>query len=146
MQPVLNHLPTRKNDSGHVKQATSRNAICVLLLLIAYGAYIALLILLSSCATFNQSKFKNKTNHKDLIISKYGPSDLVKVEDGLETWVYDNSSFIKSNRRVVFNNENRIISNKKTLSPVAYVFNWTLWTLATVALVFVVTGGSIMVY
>ena len=107
---------------------------------------LALLILLSSCATFNQSKFKNKTNHKDLIISKYGPSDLVKVEDGLETWVYDNSSFIKSNRRVVFNNENRIISNKKTLSPVAYVFNWTLWTLATVALVFVVTGGSPMVY
>ena len=108
---------------------------------------LALLILLSSCGTINQSKFKNKTNHKDLAASKYGKSELVKVEDGLETWVYGNSSFIKSSRRIVFNNENRIISNKKTLSPVAYVFNWTLATIAALGLVLGVlfsSGGAIM--
>ena len=103
---------------------------------------LALLILFSSCGTINQSKFQNKTNHKDLITSKYGTPALVKVEGGLETWVYDNSSFIKSNRRVVFNNENRVISNKKQLSALAYISNWVLAPIAALGLIFLIAGSS----
>ena len=84
--------------------------------------FLSVLILFTSCGTVNQPKFKNNTNHKELILSKYGESTIIKNDDNYETWVYDYGSFLKSNRNVIFNKENRIVSNKKTLSPPAYLF------------------------
>ena len=82
---------------------------------------LAILILFTSCGTVNQSKFKYKDNHKELILSKYGESTLIQTKDNNETWIYDNSSFLQSKRKVMFNNKGRIISNKKTLSTPAYI-------------------------
>ena len=82
---------------------------------------LAILFLFTSCVTVNQPNFKNKTNHKELILGKYGKSTIIKADANSETWIYDNSSFVKSNRKVIFNNEGVIISNKKILAPPAYV-------------------------
>ena len=82
---------------------------------------LAILILFTSCGTVNQPKFKKKLNHKELILSKYGKSTLIQTEDNDVTWIYNNSNFLKSKRKVIFNNESRIISNKKTLSTPAYI-------------------------
>ena len=82
---------------------------------------LAILFLFTSCVTVNQPNFKNKTNHKELILGKYGESTIIKTDANSETWIYDNSSFVKSNRKVIFNNEGVIISNKKILAPPAYV-------------------------
>ena len=86
----------------------------------------------------NQPKFKNNTNHKELILSKYGESTIIKNDDNYETWVYDYGSFLKSNRNVIFNKENRIVSNKKTLSPPAYLFR----NVVTPILILVLLGGA----
>ena len=72
------------------------------------GFSFSILILLSSCSTVNQPKFKNNTNHKELILSKYGESTIVKNDDNYETWVYDYGSFLKSNRNVIFNQSFRL--------------------------------------
>ena len=69
--------------------------------------FLSILVLLTSCGTVNQPKFKNNNNHKELILSKYGESTIIKNDDNYETWVYDYGSFLKSNRNVIFNKENR---------------------------------------
>ena len=101
--------------------------------------FLSVLILLTSCGTVNQPKFKNNTNHKELILSKYGESTNIKNDDNYETWVYDYGSFLKSNRNVMFNKENRIVSNKKTLSPPAYLFRNIL---APVVILALIIGGA----
>jgi hypothetical protein len=103
------------------------------------GFSFSILILFSSCATVNQPKFKNNTNHKELILSKYGESTIVKNDDNYETWVYDYGSFLKSNRNVIFNKENRIVSNKKILSPPAYLFRNIV---APVVILALIVGGT----
>ena len=94
-----------KNDAGQAQALSDRFAMD------------SVLILFTSCGTVNQPKFKNNNNHKELILSKYGESTIIKNDDNYETWVYDYGSFLKSNRKVIFNKENIIVSNKKTLSP-----------------------------
>ena len=101
--------------------------------------FLSILILFTSCGTVNQPKFKNNTNHKELILSKYGESTIIKNDDNYETWVYDYGSFLKSNREVIFNKENRIVSNKKTLSPPAYLFRNIL---APVVILALIIGGA----
>lgn len=100
--------------------------------------FLSVLILFTSCGTVNQPKFKNNTNHKELILSKYGESTIIKNDDNYETWVYDYGSFLKSNRNVIFNKENRIVSNKKTLSPPAYLFR----NFVTPILILALLGGA----
>jgi len=63
--------------------------------------FLSILILFTSCGTVNQPKFKNNNNHKELILSKYGESTIIKNDDNYETWVYDYGSFLKSNRNVI---------------------------------------------
>ena len=101
--------------------------------------FLSILILFTSCGTVNQPKFKNNNNHKELILSKYGESTIIKNDDNYETWVYDYGSFLKSNRNVIFNKENRIVSNKKTLSPPAYLFRNIL---APVVILGLIIGGA----
>ena len=101
--------------------------------------FLSILILFTSCGTVNQPKFKNNNNHKELILSKYGESTIIKNDDNYETWVYDYGSFLKSNRNVIFNKENRIVSNKKTLSPPAYLFRNIL---APVVILALIIGGA----
>ena len=101
--------------------------------------FLSILILFTSCGTVNQPKFKNNNNHKELILSKYGESTIIKNDDNYETWVYDYGSFLKSNRNVIFNKENRIVSNKKTLSPPAYLFRNILAPFVILALII---GGA----
>ena len=100
--------------------------------------FLSVLILFTSCGTVNQPKFKNNINHKELILSKYGESTIIKNDDNYETWVYDYGSFFKSNRNVIFNKENRIVSNKKTLSPTAYLFR----NLVAPILILALLGGA----
>jgi len=101
--------------------------------------FLSILILFTSCGTVNQPKFKNNNNHKELILSKYGESTIIKNDDNYETWIYDYGSFLKSNREVIFNKENRIVSNKKTLSPPAYLFRNIL---APVVILALIIGGA----
>ena len=101
--------------------------------------FLSMLILFTSCGTVNQPKFKNNNNHKELILSKYGESTIIKNDDNYETWVYDYGSFLKSNRKVIFNKENIIVSNKKTLSPPAYLFRNLVAPILILALI---VGGS----
>ena len=101
--------------------------------------FLSLLILFTSCGTVNQPKFKNNNNHKELILSKYGESTIIKNDDNYETWVYDYGSFLKSNRKVIFNKENIIVSNKKTLSPPAYLFRNLVAPILILALI---VGGA----
>ena len=101
--------------------------------------FLSILILFTSCGTVNQPKFKNNNNHKELILSKYGESTIIKNDDNYETWVYDYGSFLKSNRNVIFNKDNRIVSNKKTLSPPAYLFRNIL---APVVILALIIGGA----
>ena len=101
--------------------------------------FLSLLILFTSCGTVNQPKFKNNNNHKELILSKYGESNIIKNDDNYETWVYDYGSFLKSNRKVIFNKENIIVSNKKTLSPPAYLFRNLVAPILILALI---VGGA----
>jgi hypothetical protein len=101
--------------------------------------FLSILILFTSCGTVIQPKFKNNNNHKDLIFSKYGVSTIIKNDDNYETWIYDYGSFLKSNRKVIFNKENRIVSNKKTLSPPAYLFRNIL---APVVILSLIIGGA----
>ena len=61
---------------------------------------LAILFLFTSCGTVNQPNFKNKINHKELILDKYGESTIIKTDANSESWIYDNSSFVKSNRKV----------------------------------------------
>ncbi len=101
--------------------------------------FLSILILFTSCGTVNQPKFKNNTNHKEVILSKYGESTIIKNDDNYETWIYDYGSFLKSNRKVIFNKENIIVSNKKTLSPSAYLFRNIL---APVVILGLIIGGA----
>ena len=103
------------------------------------GFSLSILILLSSCSTVNQPKFKNNNNHKELILSKYGESSIIKNDDNYEIWIYDYGSLLKSNRKVIFNTENRIVSNKKTLSPPAYLFRNIV---APVVILALIVGGA----
>ena len=110
---------------------------------------LSVLILFTSCGTVNQPKFKNNTNHKELILSKYGESTIIKNDDNYETWVYDYGSFLKSNRNVIFNKENRIVSNKKKLSPPAFLFRNIVAPLIILALVVAESakgGGGIPIF
>ena len=101
--------------------------------------FLSILILFTSCGTVNQPKFKNNNNHKEIILSKYGESTIIKNDDNYETWIYDYGSFLKSNRKVIFNKENIIVSNKKTLSPPAYLFRNIL---APVVILALIIGGA----
>ena len=107
---------------------------------------LAILFLFTSCVTVNQPNFKNKTNHKELILGKYGESTTIKTEANSETWTYDNSSLVKSNRKVIFNNEGVIISNKKTLSATAYLMRNIAAPILLLSILVITSNITFMAY
>jgi hypothetical protein len=71
-----------------------------------------------SCSpTINRSLFAKSDNAKELILSKYGNPSKVENQLGKEKWTYNYSSKFKSNRTVIFDNNGKIITNKKHYKP-----------------------------
>ena len=57
--------------------------------------------------------YSKSNNAKELILSKYGKPSKVENQVKQETWIYNYSSSKKSNRTVIFDNNGKIIENKK---------------------------------
>jgi len=57
--------------------------------------------------------YSKSNNAKELIRSKYGNPSKVENQVKQEIWIYDYSSLFKSNRTVTFDNNGKIIMNKK---------------------------------
>jgi hypothetical protein len=71
-----------------------------------------------SCSpTINRPLFAKSDNAKELILSKYGNPSKVENQLGKEKWTYNYSSKFKSNRTVIFDNNGKIITNKKHYKP-----------------------------
>jgi len=79
-------------------------------------------IIFTGCFSLKQSKFKNKSNIKEFIISKYGKPNIIEYKDynEREVWKYESNNILKNNRIVIFE-ENKIISNQKKLKPISFV-------------------------
>ena len=73
-------------------------------------------IIFTGCFSLKQSKFKNKSNIKEFIISKYGKPNIIEYKDynEREVWKYESNNILKNNRIVIFE-ENKIISNQKKI-------------------------------
>tara|TARA_B100000767_G_scaffold234270_1_gene226981 strand:- start:220 stop:531 length:312 start_codon:yes stop_codon:yes gene_type:complete len=63
--------------------------------------------------TINLPLYSKSNNAKDLIRSKYGKPSKIENQVKQEIWIYNYSSLSKSNRTVIFDNNNKIIINKK---------------------------------
>ena len=98
----------------------------------------------TNCSNLNQSKFKKKYNVKEFVISKYGePSKVETIKNRLkrgltvrpeeyEIWSYHYSSQIKNNRKVVFDNLGKIISNQKELKLIPFIMTNLLGYIAVI--------------
>ena len=84
------------------------------------------LLIFSSCSTLNQSKFVNKKNVKSLVISRYGKPNEIENDGKVEVWNYSSNNALKSNRRIIFIDENTIVSNEKYLKPIPFVFRYSI--------------------
>jgi len=63
--------------------------------------------------TINLPLYSKSNNAKELIRSKYGNPSKIENQLGKEKWTYNYSSKFKSNRTVIFDNNGKIIKNKK---------------------------------
>lgn len=63
--------------------------------------------------TINLPLYSKSNNAKELIQSKYGNPSKIENQVKQEIWIYNYSSSIKSNRTVIFDNNGKIINNKK---------------------------------
>ena len=63
--------------------------------------------------TINLPLYSKSNNAKELIRSKYGNPSKIENQLGKEKWAYNYSSKFKSNRTVIFDNNGKIIKNKK---------------------------------
>jgi hypothetical protein len=63
--------------------------------------------------TINLPLYSKSNNTKELIRSKYGDPSKIENQVKQEIWIYDYSSSKKSNRTVIFDNNGKIIENKK---------------------------------
>ena len=84
------------------------------------------LLFFNSCATVKQPFYQKKSDIKKFIEKKYGQADSKKIINGEETWIYDKLPFMKNKRKVVFNEKDEIIFNKKYLSPVGYIYRYLI--------------------
>ena len=76
-------------------------------------SFFILFAVCSCSSTINRPLYSKSDNAKELILSKYGkPSNVENLEEK-EIWRYDYSSQIESNRTVIFDNQGKIIENKK---------------------------------
>ena len=63
--------------------------------------------------TINLPLYSKSNNAKELIRSKYGNPSKIENKVKQEIWIYNYSSSKKSNRTVIFDNNGKIIKNKK---------------------------------
>ena len=63
--------------------------------------------------TINLPLYSKSNNAKELIRSKYGVPSKIENQVKQEIWIYNYSSSKKSNRTVIFDNNGKIIKNKK---------------------------------
>jgi hypothetical protein len=84
----------------------------LILLVILFG-YSCSPTLFISPKTINLPLYSKNNNAKELIRSKYGDPSKIENQVKQEIWIYNYSSSIKSNRTVIFDNNGKIIKNKK---------------------------------
>ena len=85
----------------------------LLILLVIFFAYSCSPTLFISPKTINLPLYSKSNNAKELIRSKYGNPSKIENQVKQEIWIYNYSSSIKSNRTVIFDNNGKIIKNKK---------------------------------
>lgn len=85
----------------------------LLILLVIFFAYSCSPTLFISPKTINLPLYSKSNNAKELIRSKYGNPSKIENQVKQEIWIYNYSSSKKSNRTVIFDNNGKIIKNKK---------------------------------
>ena len=87
-----------------------KKLLILLVIFLGYSCSPALSILPK---TINLPLYSKSNNAKELIRSKYGDPSKIENQVKQEIWIYNYSSSIKSNRTVIFDNNGKIIKNKK---------------------------------
>ena len=85
----------------------------ILILSVIFFGYGCSPTLFISPKTINLPLYSKSNNAKELIRSKYGDPSKIENQVKQEIWIYNYSSSIKSNRTVIFDNNGKIIKNKK---------------------------------
>jgi len=85
----------------------------LLILSIIFFGYSCSPTLFISPKTINLPLYSKSNNAKELVRSKYGAPSKIENQVKKEIWIYNYSSSIKSNRTVIFDNNGKIINNKK---------------------------------
>ena len=85
----------------------------ILILSVIFFGYGCSPTLFISPKTINLPLYSKSNNAKELIRSKYGNPSKIENQVKQEIWIYNYSSSIKSNRTVIFDNNGKIIKNKK---------------------------------
>ena len=113
----------------------------ILLLVILFGYSCSPTLFISS--TINLPLYSKSNNTKELIRSKYGNPSKVENQVKQEIWIYDYSSSFKSNRTVIFDNNGKIITNKKHYKTFHMVTGFNKYgyiTIGAILLIFTITG------
>ena len=77
-------------------------------------------LVFTSCSTLDLPKWKETSNLKEFVISKYGEPNLIENKDEFQVWKYESNNILKNNRTIVFK-ENIIISHRKKLKKVPFI-------------------------
>ena len=85
----------------------------LLILSVIFFGYSCSPTLFISPKTINMPLYSKSNNAKELILSKYGKPSKIENQVKQEIWIYNYSSSKKSNRTVIFDNNGKIIKNKK---------------------------------
>ena len=85
----------------------------IFILSVIFFGYSCSPTLFISPKTINLPLYSKSNNAKELIRSKYGNPSKIENQLGKEKWTYNYSSKFKSNRTVIFDNNGKIIKNKK---------------------------------
>ena len=85
----------------------------ILILSVIFFGYGCSPTLFISPKTINLPLYAKSNNAKELILSKYGKPSKTENQVKQEIWIYNYSSSIKSNRTFIFDNNGKIIKNKK---------------------------------
>ena len=85
----------------------------LLILSVLFFGYSCAPTLFTSPKTINLPLYAKSNNAKELILSKYGNPSKIENQVKQEIWIYNYTSSKKSNRTVIFDNNGKIIKNKK---------------------------------
>ena len=85
----------------------------LLILSVIFFGYSCSPTLFISPKTINLPLYSKSNNAKELVRSKYGAPLKIENQVKQEIWIYNYSSSKKSNRTVIFDNNGKIINNKK---------------------------------